>query len=156
MDVSKLPTDNLYKFLAIFGLVLVVVSVGLIVFENSNLAQREVETIEETRSQEALRSGFELQLELLAKFDEASPGDGLLKEKIIELIEIVPETLVQAARTDTQSEANRYMDRNSYDNISRLYWLTGFGMLLSCIGFLLWYFKLQRHLDVVVRKEAQK
>ena len=120
MEIPKLPTDNLYKFMALSGLVILILS-----------------AIPYYRK-------YEFDIELIRLEAEAEN----LRLKIRE----------NAAYTTTEFEFKckeilRRITMNNY--LKGVAYVCSFvGSFLTTLGFYLWYVKLQRYQDRIIKKEA--
>lgn len=171
-DVPALPTDNLYKFVAIGGLLLVLVS-NIVPFELQVRAedaaslvraeidaglvkqrhlQRRGEQLEKLidssiADRQGTRKPDPSKLELHYTEDEIKA----LVEKHEDVVEQREEALAMLAGR------NRDVDRLE-GRISSMKWLwafgSGLGALMASIGFRLWYQRLQRHVDSYVQHRA--
>ena len=153
MDPTKLPTDNLYKFMSISGLVLLVLSaaypwrfiqdVAVDVYEER---KQLAEVSSDLNSLSAKRE--------LGKLLEEEPKDALAEARKLNdsLAEIRKKTEVMSANAE----------RVSYlVTLSIVFFIIGTiggvaGIVICCIGFKLWYERSQKYLDAMVKKGAEK
>ena len=178
------PTDNLYKFMALSGIVLVVAFfIPLVFFRQTAmeyLAQvrgsKELEVQEKfvnqrletlkLRQQHLIDTKNKLQKRLegvnSASNSETDKLEGLLKEtnSEIESIEDASHELslnlaLKRAQVDSEETVNFNERRDSRVLIVvGVIWVV-LGLALSFAGFWLWYKKLQRYQDRVAKKEAE-
>jgi hypothetical protein len=143
MKIPAIPTDNLYKFMALFGIVLLI-SGYLPYFQAHKL------TIDETR----------LDGEILILKEEikwaSSDIDNLKKGKQSKYIEMQRKRLMSAVQLDTKTQER--------DNINRILkldkavffidlWVS---VALIILGFWLWYEKLQKPRDIILSYKVKK
>jgi hypothetical protein len=142
MDPSKFPTDNLYKFIALCGMVLALAS-GYAFW-----------TVSEKRSFYAVEEAY------YRSTLSALAGD-YEKEKSPALKEAMGKVLVDTAAVYTERRHKDEVNREKLlSAVSRLTWLlccsTFLGICLAGAGFVLWYHKLQRHLDRAVIEASRR
>jgi hypothetical protein len=126
MPTPSLPTDNLYKFIALAGIALVVATVVLGFGTYRDLLDREAEL----RAQ-----GGTLGWSSGQPLDQNLPEERDLKHGI----------LLLRARLDA---AVKQFPMLSYPLVA--------GTALMGVGFWLWYVRLQRHLDAIVLRRATR
>jgi hypothetical protein len=182
MELPKVPTDNLYKFMALSGIVLLVASA----FPRYWQAKLEFELI---RAQGEKRKGIKKKDWASADVDYLLTKSNKLKEETSkwkeakDLAAAEPQ-LIEKKRQEIRTDAYeikavnteiRRLYRDSeiaaievktkekeisqrLDVIRRLkYVIAGgkwVGAILSVSGFLLWYHKLQKYQDKIVKKQA--
>ena len=156
LPIPSLPTDNLYKFIALFGLATVLLaSYGLRDLSRQN-ARREESLLEigadsavtrarvlyqrriDTRSAARLRQGAQ---------DLASP-------QIESVVEYPPPDTAAVRRKWLAIQTRREIQETQSD-IVWLYWLNGIGFVMIVSGFTAWWFLVQRYHDRVLRREAE-
>lgn len=145
MSVPNLPTDNLYKFLSLGGLLLGVVSLSLNILVLDNYSQQAINL-------------FRQDLEINKNLKEVNLRLKTLTPEVLkdnkELVRLYSETL--------KSENNNKILQKEVDNITPSYeiknnllnFATATGFLVSAAGFILWYEKLQKYEDKIVKKKA--
>ena len=143
MQLPTLPTDNLYKFLALSGIALFVLSV-VITNQSAN---------------DALRESDKLRIELAGlQADVQALGEDTAYAKTHSDVQHERERLLQLRRQAMIGRAeSATLDRliavaAAYRSLGN--WLGSVGGGLTLLGFVLWYVKLQRHQDEIVRREA--
>ncbi|WP_437222034.1 hypothetical protein SH661x_002600 [Planctomicrobium sp. SH661] len=130
----KLPTDNLYKFLAVFGLALIALSVwGMIKGASSE--------VEEKARILLAQKQVESHLALHIFNDEKSLEDQKTEDAWNSLKEI-----------EAIQDARKTLDKFLMDGVQILFWS---GVSLSIAGFSLWWWKVQRFHDKILLSEAQ-
>lgn len=174
MNLPNFPTDNLYKFLALSGFVLALLSFGYLIHreELDSRAGAEIrvgrEAIEYSmddweRRAKIVASETEDELgKLTANNAETSTSkaatDRVLRETRSKLNLI--QTEADAELTNKIVELRRKSElADAYQaTTSRLtlpLWLAGIlGLIMSMVGFVFWYVRLQRLQDQIIRSEA--
>lgn len=183
MDFSplKLPTDNLYKFLALGGLVSFLFSISVPFFAVRDLEAEAVGLVEESARLEQRAKDQE---ELASRFEQETGQQKAAWEKKLAEAATLPEPDKQQLRTEiaewkkgvdtkaammrasldtlldrgTKIEAlNKQIEVRTAD-LDRLlsYWPLAFwgGIAMTLIGFSAWFWRVQRHLDTLLRTEA--
>lgn len=149
-SVPSLPTDNLYKFLTMLGLALVVV--GAAIYED---AQRSTEGILEQARTRRLDDAL---LEQLTLDFERSKEKGRIGE-MTELAADLPSLSEQARRVIRRVDDDVRVLRATSDMIDRADFADVFlrvGGTVSILGFALWYWRHQRHQDALIRCQVRK
>jgi hypothetical protein len=129
MNIPNLPTDNLYKFCSIFGLILFVFGIYLIYDSN----------LEVYKARQKL-------VNLADDYIKSEPSIDSLDVKVISIDSVRMEFI----------NPSKY--RFSHPNIVKSYMvsLIVFGFLLGAFGFHRWYFKTQKYVDQILKNEALK
>jgi len=186
-NISKnLPTDNLYKFLALFGLALFISSFFIPDWYNEKIwdyreyLQKEQENYE-TRIESSL-SKMEMSVnsivdsrdKLLDIINENKDiySEQELKESIVEYREMQQQVsesydkLISTIKTSQEgvnsfNESLLQINKKRTDEwIKESGQLTKFcliaGLVLMIAGFILWYKKTQRYLDWILREKGEK
>jgi hypothetical protein len=128
------PTDNLYKFMAIFGLALIIAS-----FVGAYKAEAEIQSRFGARIRER-------ELLMLEQRREAALGPAYEHRDW----RIILDSFAVEARADTLANEGLLAVKTRFDV---LLWV-GAGMSLA--GFLLWYTRLQRFEDALVKRKASE
>lgn len=183
LNLPSPPTDNLYKFISIFGLVVAVLSILY-------LETKPLEVNQEIRVLDRDRSAFnieKLKIErkrdyLKEKIDDFNRRADI-KEKPVVNDSIIRWTRIISGSKDLITESNnisslveqlrtleleldkKQVEINSKDSILNLKLkdydraydimnvLIPFGFILSFVGFLLWYDKSQKYQDFILRDQ---
>ncbi|MGN6280357.1 hypothetical protein [Frateuria sp.] len=141
MNLPTLPTDNLYKFMALAGIVLMLFSV---VYPFQRLQELEIRAID-SRTQLAIVGQRVALLQFQVKAMEKDPA--ATDEKILAL---------RSKSTDLGIEALRGVGENKKNEalLSQLRLFAGIslftslgGLVLAIAGFLLWYLRIQKPSD---------
>jgi hypothetical protein len=151
------PTDSLYKFMAVFGLALIVTSV--LVADRSSRPFNDASTsflVEETRIADKQIADANKNLELL-KQQHFDPKKGVVPTneqfKALEKAtngSTFNETRAELERTEPYIKAKREYEfaKDEYIKAANEFMaLLIVGSLLSAFGFYFWYMKIQRFLD---------
>lgn len=164
------PTDNLYKFLAIFGLALVIMSFSgtMLLVKSTNTSANDVlvkmrlfeadkDYIE--RATGSLERTTDTLLEIYsdpkAKYDKeyARKNIEAVKEKLDALNKSRVDIDKQWATIDGSGQNLKF----EFQFMLSMFKVTGiFGIICCLYGFINWYLKLQRYQDEIVRNDAEK
>jgi hypothetical protein len=136
---SSLPTDNLYKFLALAGVALIIFSFYL----SQSRMDLLVERLEEFKQGKLITDISRKRYQLRQHPDQNAAA--LLKEEIADLRTALFE---ENLRTWRLQEATL----NLFDNLQIVLYI---GALLTAFGFTFWYTRVQKHLDLAIKKQAQ-
>ncbi len=190
MNPIQIPTDNLYKFIAISGLILIVIGLlgtGYIYYNTKkDVIYNELFWTAEKHSQEQTSKGLKL-LQARNK-KHLKIIDSLLKTVNNENFKDLPNKEkeditrqirhLEAKSNAVESEANQLLQKdNNYDkkvnqHIKNLPitlslknemilllilfpLITCVGVFISIIGFFMWYYKVQRYLDIKLKNEVE-
>jgi uncharacterized membrane protein len=143
----NLPTDNLYKFFAISGLFIVILSVTIPYFQEHDLATQAIQI----QQDEAI-----LSKEL--KYLQTEIDIAIDKGEILDLQNYVFEKLkaldIKVTELDTKKKLLQNLE-NELTNLSK-YRTVGvsIGVAILIIGFSLWYYCLQRYQDLIIKLQA--
>jgi len=156
MQIPSLPTDNLYKFLAIAGLVIIVLSVVGPWSRYEQLTSKTIEVETQTSiykkgiasvelaimklKEEWKKAKSEKERELLqSRLDE-------LQRQIRQLEIIIPEIAGKKALHQ------RFMETTAIFVVAGACGLV-LGVVLSIVGFVLWYRRVQRYQDAILKQQ---
>ncbi|WP_417737252.1 hypothetical protein [Rosistilla oblonga] len=137
MDQIKPPTDSLYKFIAIFG---------LIVFLGSYFV--------------AYRNLDRAQAVWVAFYESVSDPDGAKYQKLEDYTNDETIAIDAYVRSLPKNERAGFVGLLHYKmetehtlmNIQIVRWI---GILMIILGFNLWYFRVQMYVDAILRREAR-
>lgn len=131
------PTDNLYKFFAVFGLVFLVVSIGGFVLIHNSVMKTTMDHVQE----------------VLTRLDSIEvPKDDLDK-----FAKAVAETIDAVFSLETELGSKINLAYASFGYIPEgLLSIGVLGLLMTTIGFSLWWFRVQRYQDAILRLEFLK
>jgi hypothetical protein len=157
MNVPTLPTDNLYKFLALTGLVLMLACFGALEFRAAK--QQELDTAV-SLGKEAL-GYLERDIERVAErlTGQATEDQEYPKVTANEYAQFkmrirnVGEDIIELRGKSERAEAH-------YQRTQRILFLLLlggiFGGFIAIAGFALWYVRLQKYQDVLIRCQADQ
>ncbi|MCK5401105.1 MAG: hypothetical protein KAJ28_05675 [Flavobacteriaceae bacterium] len=171
MNISALPTDNLYKFIALFGLAVFFSSFFLVT--DDDLENRDKTGTEYVLANE-LKKFNQVEYDIIKKYTDSIfdihedlVGSAEYTEELllkhqnedIENMQVVSnkyQKLIKSKRALWEKEfnSNFFINLIKYKNKQSSFLLT-FGGVLMIIGFSLWYFKLQRYIDAQKAVEGQ-
>ena len=168
MEILKIPTDNLYKFLAVSGLVLFLACGYLAFFYGQNLERLWSSYNEQINDMNAYIGKVSEEAEspidtgdtskMIAMFDMAKNSPERARQ-IINKQESASEKLknLELAKNFQENYGQYlYEETKRIRSLSRRLWVGAIiGLIFSAIGFLSWYFKVQRHLDKKLLLSAQ-
>ncbi len=144
------PTDNLYKFMAIFGLTLLVISLILPVYINYTVAVNNAEVMARIRvidTEMAIAGDFDI-------FRELSEDKILTPNEKKEFVAKQKDFIVKNGQT--LDELN-IVTATTPALIGIMFYSTIMGIVGSILvykGFRLWYDKLQKYQDIIVKNQA--
>ena len=143
----NLPTDNLYKFLAISGLVIAMFSVYYLFQKSHELQFLIVEQKAELELQKYQMGRYDEKF----KLQEEQLSTEETSEKKRSVLDNIDKDLIEYAKVQTNSELNLAKIKILHHEYI-YYKVTGiigfiFGLFLIVFGFVLWYKKIQKPLD---------
>lgn len=137
MSVASLPTDNLYKFIALSGVAIIAATIVAFLNFASDVSIKLAEAKGAVGSVE-----FELRLIERLGIDLVSPiADPYLQQRAIRFLDLNAKATQQAAIID---ELRTRLDFAWKSFIIAMIW----GHVLAAWGFGMWYRRLQRHQDI--------
>lgn len=152
------PTDNLYKFIAITGLIGVVLGVVLGVRQvNVNLQAQIAAHVAIQEAWLAVGDSEDAKILLIEAMAKAKEGESPfgLSIQAEEIEGLSPEALSKIRLFEIQSDAlSREIQLQDWV-ASALGYGIGTSLLIMGIGFWHWYFKTQRLQDIILRKKAE-
>jgi hypothetical protein len=177
VTVPNIPTDSLYKFLALGGLVGVVLISILIDFQQKDLMEKDDLNVKEQISlTDSLPEFYSQYLSKLVKeigvkklHQIALKQKSISEEKLaslqnqidsLELVVRMYEMKVDNLKNRDsllQSDRRFLASRRKIVNeiISNESKMSDILFFISVIGFFLWYVKIQRYQDIIIRKQAE-
>lgn len=195
MSIPNLPTDNLYKFLSISGIFIIILSLSSLYFNSKTLNTEIIETNRKIRhygykiedwicESEQLEYIFQIEKELTndidsikqrTKFDTLNncskkttalvfeyfkskfPNDNGLKSYLdLEINHMNNHKKVDSLEIDIEYEIKLVDYKILLLKRNRIFSISGIliGFLCSIVGFIFWYNKSQKFLDLKLKKEA--
>lgn len=167
MNPSQMPTDNLYKFMAVSGLASALAMTVLLVV---TLHRTQIQVDAAEAEQRITDGSIQYMDDLLneAKERDQRVDDAITRGEAKEAREHLNEKEVIHAETlKLQPQLRERIERSwvaiasNKSLLSHLLLLQGFfhaliplSLAFSGIGFLLWYYRLQRYQDAILRKSA--
>lgn len=144
-----IPTDNLYKFIAIFGLIIFVLAV---IYPRKALNELYLHSLELYGQVKIL----ELQsVNLENKLNELGlPTDKGTLEQKEEFKKEAFNLKLKSQELKNANAKNDYLLKQYQSYLKYSYLGMTSGILLMFLGFILWYFKLQLYQDIIIKKEA--
>ena len=143
----NLPTDNLYKFMALAGVSIVVLSTVLFSIQLSAMSEKTDQLTLEIASLEAETKNLEADVD---RAERAPTRDTqLLRQRHSELA-------VQMAVMGARNAVLRRVTANTgrSQTLMVIGWLVG--MLIAAVGFVLWYTRVQTFQDQILRAQAKQ
>ncbi len=154
--MTSLPTDNLYKFLALSGVAIVLSTIYFSYDRRSELLARQDQLSAEARLLKVDARFYQNRIQeykasILRSGSIAAAGLG-------ERVEELQANVLEIERRVAKLEANGLIAARLGRELRMLYALTGFALIvggaLAAVGFRSWYVRLQRYQDAELRKEA--
>ena len=143
----NIPTDNMYKFLAVSGVVLMIASVSLYTVQFGTYAQKMGDIYKELVSLEKDLKFSNFQLEKL------TPEEIKNDEK---LNEVYKETLAFQSKRDILSNIEETAKSQFMYSFTALIIAFVLGLTTAAGGFFFWYHRLQKYEDSIVRNRSTK
>ena len=144
MNIIQPPTDSLYKFMAVSGLLILCFSMIWPELRLYELEQQMIQVVGEVNILKVEANNLKEDMESLGK-DKRTPNALIEKRQLLEIkIEQIKTKgdLAILATTDTK-RMNRILSIG-----------VAFGLILSLLGFILWYLKVQMWQDIAIKKDA--
>jgi hypothetical protein len=151
MQISSLPTDNLYKFIALFGLVLTVTSLVFLdfSFDRFTTEQLKIELVQEKSKQAHLKAD--------QAFREANASKGG-KSQSEKLWQEFKDRSFEAIDTSSNAmgmiRGQNLLGQQALLRLDVLTVLSFVGLVCIVLGFNLWYWKLQRFIDLEIKRKS--
>ncbi|QLG46033.1 hypothetical protein [Costertonia aggregata] len=155
MNIPSLPTDNLYKFIALFGLV---------IFSFSIYFSYQIEEKLWLENYKYAPKMQKLEREIYTIQNENILPHEVLKEMGHEELKNYEELLQKIKKESEKKVAEANDIESNYDNLVdtternlNFYLAVGLtGGLLMILGFVLWYLKYQRYIDAEVKWNGEQ
>jgi biopolymer transport protein ExbB/TolQ len=146
------PTDNLYKFLAISGLLLLILSVIYPYWISYRVMQQANEFFRDLRLLELENKQLsKLSEEIKSKGEELKASKNITSEQVDEFAQRAEDVIdkrYDVVRMDTEIDYKEKQLNTAVDTMLPI-WTARVGVFIGLIfmsgGFILWYFKLQRY-----------
>ena len=163
MNIPNLPTDNLYKFIALSGIVLIILSLVLPNVEVTKLENKQEESSLAVPALQKQINDLNLSLSILESDTATTSMNKLSKQDLTKLRERIIELANKTYDARAEFDQNKIKSDSVGSSINKLSqelsfysYLMNMGFVLMITGFILWYFRLQKYLDLIVKKEADK
>jgi hypothetical protein len=145
-----IPTDNLYKFIAIFGLIIFVLA---IIYPRKALNELYLQGLEihgQIKIIELQKDSIEKKIESLTLLDKR------MFEEREECLKDSFNLQLKTQELDNLNERNCYLVKEHKSYLK--YSCAGIiiGIIMIFLGFTLWYFRLQVYQDKIIKKEASE
>lgn len=156
------PTDNLYKFMAVFGLVMMITGIVL----THQMARDHQEYVGNfwltmnKESGEALavskqRLALVKAMPSISEIEKDPTKAQAFKDALSKLEKLSEaRTPQQAAEWDGRLRDYALASNAYHRESAEVFYLTIFGMVLSTVGFLLWYSRVQVYLDADLKSKV--
>jgi len=152
--IPRIPTDNLYKFVALSGILMLLVGFGLPSYTLMRWAATDRLVLTDVRVRSA-RIGI-----ILKQFQRAEAlqkvGANRQANAIVDSARAAKDSFdltepEAKARKEARDDERRFLDVFAQIGIV----MAVLGLALAAWGFIMWYLKLQRPLDEIVHREAE-
>jgi hypothetical protein len=143
MNIPNLPTDNLYKFLALTGIIILIFSIAITEIRLTEL---------ESESDDYLTQKGELYFDIQSLNSDL---DRITDKEIFELKRLKNEIRIREFKL---SRTKELLLKKSKQTRTVFRWsIFGVlsGLLISVFGFVLWYNRVQRYLDYKLKLETK-
>jgi hypothetical protein len=143
MNIPNLPTDNLYKFLALTGIIILIFSIAVTEIRLTEL---------ESESDYYLTQKGELYFDIQSLNSDL---DRITDKEIFELKRLKNEIRIRVFKL---SRTKELLLKKSKQTRTVFRWsIFGVlsGLLISVFGFVLWYNRVQRYLDYKLKLETK-
>ena len=145
MNFPPIPTDNLYKFMALGGIALVFLSMWLMF---ARLKDAEIKTSEmgvelAVTRQKARNLLYETTL-------LHSPG----RHRLLGLVANAQQIKIETAKESAQLKARKVLQADMDGELFMTYSFSAAGILMAILGFVLWYIRVQKPLDAMLKEQC--
>ena len=170
MELLKPPTDNLYKFLALSGVLVLAVSIFYPFWQWYHIKERSIEVSKESeflladidRMKTELESDLKTLTELQKEEEEGNyKGDPVERIQRLQQRNQQHMSLALESRKKSIELHSKQELLNLYSRMAIAITLAGVlgiagGLGTAAFGFGLWYTRLQKYQDMILQKEAEK
>lgn len=146
MNLPNLPTDNLYKFIALAGLVVILLS---IVLPNIALHNLRLELLKTNGELSVLQAEYDFLREEHNSVENHPNLEEAAKHR-----EKMKELRVRTLQLKSKDESERFLHRQTivWQSVAAIGLFVGAGMVT--FGFKLWYERVQKYQDMILKKDA--
>ncbi len=155
MNIPNLPSDNLYKFICIGGLILSISSFLSIIYQNQQYANRMFDISYETKLIKEKKDHLINDLNSFEKHVDKMPVS-TAQERLKEFKENMRQNELELIKVENSLERLDYFAKDQDSQNKFLKRMFNLGAFCMMIGFILWYTKLQRYLDLIVKRQANQ
>lgn len=153
MNLPNYPTDNLYKFLAIAGLVLAGYSASYIY---NRYIELELQIIRNATEEKILQIEQRQVLDKVNRMKAKKDRGELTEKEFEQTVRDTKDPFIQGERVVGKSKEISLLYQQLSDSIYSLYVGLYGGLVMTFFGFVMWYFKVQRHSDAIMKKRASE
>ena len=157
INMPSLPTDNLYKFLALSGLAIVTFSIVFPMIRDSELNLMMLETDKNMKVANIEKELFDKRIDKFLNSDLGSNLDELkMREEELEIWRNLLKDQ-QIYTVDLEYEVRKFEELHKELKFIQLLMKFGFGvgLIITFLGFLLWYVRVQKPNDLLLRKQIE-
>jgi len=140
---QNIPTDNLYKFMSVFGLVVLISSATFKYFAITEI-QKSVAILMVSIAEVQVQSQA-----ILRDAEKATLKKVEFKNKADQI-----KIQIEIAKAKANSAKEKIAMFNDFNTKANYMFI--FGFVLSVPGFFLWYIKLQQYLDREIKRKSKK
>jgi len=147
MEITSLPTDNLYKFYALAGISIAILSLGFLFTRIADLQLKVVDGETELKV-------FELEMKVLERDISAAEKNPISSPELIKDLRNRSDAL-DVKRVQGHGRSRQLQLLVSQVNVAQyfIYGAAIAGFIMSVWGFRLWYQKVQAPNDALLRRE---
>lgn len=171
MNIPNIPTDNFYKFIALSGTIIVLVTLYTSITKVSEVEDKLIEAEEIVKTIAVKIESLNRKVSFIDSIIENSDmkqNDKIFKHvgkieleysplEMKELLKEEQEALFLIKIEQVKSEANNKSIEHLHKRASSIFYVGIFiiiiGLLMANIGFTLWYVRVQRPLDMALQNE---
>ena len=174
MNIPSIPTDNLYKFLALSGTVIVLLSIYMAETKINEVEDAILDESEMIKILAVKYAALEKRTDEIKSIIENSilRQKGLYKKDLgkleleyssLELKELLKELeethlllQIDKAKIESKNLIIKKLHERSITISRRGIMIIALGLIMTNIGFIFWYIKVQKPLDMVLQNEIYK
>jgi hypothetical protein len=145
------PTDNVYKFASIAGLLLLAIGLVLPSFIEQDRVENTFKLVKEAQER---RIDYIFKLVEVVQKDKFIDSEEKLKKEMTRIDDSLREMMAKDGHL-LNAEIDR-RNRITEKRLADLLYVRTIGALLMAVGFVLWYFRVQRHQDRILKAEVVK
>ncbi len=143
MNIPNLPTDNIYKFLALSGLFIIIFSITM-----TEIKLADIQTDLDIYETQAAELEYEVQ-SLDSRLEKDTHNEAYNSEKLVDELKF---------KNFKLANTNELLRKKS-DKFKRAFHWSIFGVIIGAIicllGFIYWYNRVQRFLDYKLKLECE-